>query len=102
MAARMKTTMILGLTLPLAVGCVESADESDGRDDTFLTGNKTDAGGVAEGSREAKGVLRVANELSLEALDESPPDGVGLSNRAVDNIAWFRLGDDGLAGTGDD
>jgi len=81
--------------------CVASSDE-DGRDDSFTGDDKADSGGVAEGSRQAKGVLRVANEASLETLRASAPDGVGLSDRTVDNIGDVRLGDDGLPGTADD
>jgi hypothetical protein len=97
------TTTILGFMMIAATGCVATPDEeSDGRDDSFATNGKTDTGNIPEGSRKARGVLRVANELSLEALHERAPDGVGLANRVINNLADFRLGDDGLAGTPDD
>jgi hypothetical protein len=91
----------LTFVLCAVTSCVDSSDE-DGRDDSFTGDDKADSGGVAEGSRQAKGVLRVANEVSLETLRASAPDGVGLSDRTVDNIGDVRLGDDGLPGTADD
>jgi hypothetical protein len=96
----MKTTATLASLVIAVTSCVGSPDE-DGRDDSFNDG-KADSGNVAEGSRQAKGVLRVANEVSLEVLREDPPDGVGLADRAVDNIGDVRLGDDGAPGTADD
>src|SRR5262245_23458463 len=108
MAHRVRKTRCMktaAATLTFAIcaltSCVGSTDE-DGRDDSFTGDDKADSGGVAEGSRQAKGVLRVANEVSLETLRASAPDGVGLSDRTVDNIGDVRLGDDGLPGTADD
>jgi hypothetical protein len=96
----MKTTATLASALFIMTGCVGGPTE-DGRDDSFGD-DKADSGKVAEGSRQAKGVLRVANEVSLEVLREDPPDGVGLADRPVDNIGDVRLGDDGTPGTADD
>ncbi|HTL36042.1 MAG TPA: hypothetical protein VL326_23085 [Kofleriaceae bacterium] len=55
---------------------------SDGRDDSFLAGGKTDSG-ISEGSPEAVGVLAVVNGLSEDQLR----DDVGLSDSAATNIA---------------
>jgi hypothetical protein len=83
------------------LGCT-AAEPEDGRDDAFLSDGKSDSGGVQEGSPEALGILAVANTVSDEILRERPPDGVGLGDRAVDNLIYIRLGDDGLPGTADD
>ena len=61
-----------------------------GRDDAALR--------FAEGGEEAALVLRAANTLSFEVLD----DDVGLDVRAADNIVWVRSGDDRVDGTDDD
>jgi hypothetical protein len=84
------------LTLTLAAGCT-SAVEEDGRDDSFIIGGKADSAGIEEGTPEALGVLDVANTASIEELENLP-----LSSRAVDNVMYFRLGDDGRPGTDDD
>jgi len=63
------------------VACV-AAPASDGRDDSFLAGGKTDSG-INEGSPDAEGVLAVANSLSEDQLR----DDVGLSDTAAKNIA---------------
>lgn len=80
---------VLFLTIPFAVACTEDASE-DGRDDDFVSDGKSDVGGISEGSPQARGVLRVANELSLGRLI----DEVGLSVRAAENVVAVRLGDD--------
>jgi hypothetical protein len=69
------------LCLVLGAACA-SSPPSDGRDDTFLAGGKTDSG-ISEGSPEAAGVLAVVNSLSEDQLR----DDVGLSDRAASHIA---------------
>lgn len=94
-------SLVAATLVLMAPGC--SSVKEDGRDDSFLGGGgKGDTGGIAEGTYEAQLVLGVANTASLEVLGESPPEGVGLSQRTVDNIGNVRLGDDGLPGTADD
>ena len=91
------------LTLVMSISaCATAPSDEDSRDDSFLASGKADTGGVIEGSPEAVGVLRVANEVSLELLVEARPDGVGLTQRVADNIGAIRLGDDGVPGTEDD
>ncbi len=102
MASRL---LIFTLGLALFAGCAAmEADLIDGENDSFLGGTgKADANGIEEGSHEARGVLRVANEASVEVLDNSPRQGgVGLDRRAAENIVAYRLGDDGIGGTSDD
>jgi len=67
----------------LAVGCVDTGEPEDGRDDSFLVDGKADTGGIDEGSPEAAGVLAVANGLTKTKLH----DDVGLSTSAATNIA---------------
>ena len=81
------------LVTTLMLGC-GSQEREDNRDDSFLS--------IEERSVEAIGVLVVANTVGDEALRDNPPDGVGLSERGVDNLIYLRLGDDGLPGTEDD
>jgi len=64
----------------LLVAC--AAPPSDGRDDSFLAGGKTDSG-ISEGSPEAAGVLAVVNSLNEDQLR----DDVGLSDQAASHIA---------------
>jgi len=93
--------IVLAGYMVVMMGCVHER-EGDGRDDAFIGAGKADTGGVGDGSREAAGVLRVANEISVETLRAAPPDGVGLISEAANNISYFRLGDDGVPGTFDD
>jgi hypothetical protein len=80
-------------------GCAISADsDEDGEDDAFGVSGKDDSGAIAEGSPEAIGVLRVANELTLAMLRTD----VKLTSTAAKNIDAFRNGADKTAGTGDD
>jgi hypothetical protein len=68
----------------MAVGCsAERLDIEDGVADSLP--GKAD-GGIAEGSADACRVLTVANEVSLDVLD----DDVGLSRRAASNIVAGR------------
>lgn len=94
---------MLGLALGGALGCGEVdepiVDEAgDEAGDSFLVDGKADSAGVVDGSGEACGVLRLASEATQEILD----DDVGLDRRAAANIAAWRLGADGQAGTSDD
>jgi 5'-nucleotidase len=85
----------------LALGftwCEAGDEQGDGPDDDFLVDGKSDVSGIEEASSEACGVLRVANELSRQVLD----DDVRLDRRAATNIDTYRLGPDSLAGTRDD
>jgi hypothetical protein len=54
--------------------------------------------GVTEGSADACGILRVANEYSLKSLD----DTVKLDSRAATGIIMSRAGVDGVLATADD
>jgi len=80
----------------LLVGC--AAPDGDGRDDSFTEPGKLDTGGVEDGGKAARGVLRVANESSRALLE----DEVGLSADAAKGIVAYRLGDDEQSGTVDD
>ncbi len=53
-----------------------------------------------EGTPTAFGMLRVANELGMSALDGE--DEVGLDERAARSILAYRAGNDGYIGTADD
>lgn len=55
-------------------------------------------GGIAENTREARGVLVAANQLGFDLLT----DGAHLSERAAENLVAYRLGDDGVAPSADD
>jgi hypothetical protein len=86
------------LAIVLLIGCNNAPAPDDGRDDSFLSSGKADTGGIVDGTPEALGVLRVANELSTDDLIHQ----AGLGVRAAENIGAYKLGDDGLAGTADD
>lgn len=66
--------------------------------DKMNTGNGVFVEGIEEESTEAKAVLALANEATLEQLD----DPVGLDSRAAKAIAEARNGADGQRGTSDD
>ena len=94
---------LFAMLLLMLPACEPEPPRVDGPDDDFLgPDGKTDTGGIEDGTAEACGVLRIANEASFETLDGSPPDGVGLDRRAAENIVAFRQGDDGVEGTEDD
>lgn len=84
------------LSIVPVAACTGSEAVEDSRDGTFA--GKADDFGISESSPEARGVLRVANELSRTALS----DDVGLAKLAVDGIIAFRVGDDDELGTEDD
>lgn len=96
--------LIFTLGLASFTGCAAvDPDLVDGEHDAFVSEGKADSNGIEDGSPEARGVLRVANEASLEVLDNSTRQGgVGLDRRAAENIVAYRVGDDGIAGTSDD
>jgi hypothetical protein len=88
-------------TSALAIGlaaCTTAGVDEDGADDTFVQQGKADGGGISDGSPEALGVLRVANESSLSTLRSD----VGLSSRTAKNIVAYRAGSDHVLGTADD
>ncbi len=93
------------LACSTVVGCGSEAepDESaDAADAPFARG-KADGSVPDEGSVLALAVLRVANELSYEELDDSTSDGgVGLDRRAAQGIVERRAGLDGSEPTADD
>lgn len=77
--------VVLGVML-LASACASSPGADGEEDDDAVAGGKGDAARVAEGSAQAAGILRVANELAREALG----DEVGLDARAADGIVAAR------------
>ncbi|MCC6621833.1 MAG: hypothetical protein IT385_11295 [Deltaproteobacteria bacterium] len=83
------STLVLSM---LALGaCADEADDAplDPIDDAFLgEGGKADDFSIVEGSPEAIGVLRVANELSQTKL--AGKSGVGLGTTAAKNIVKAR------------
>ncbi len=92
----MKRLGLGSLVFVLLAGCSTAAQLEE---DTDSSG-QADTGGIAEGTAEAKGVLRVASDLSLADLLSA--SGAGLTTKAAENIDAYRLGDDGARGTGDD
>lgn len=77
-------TLVAGL-----VGCAQQLDATeDGENDTFT--GKSDAFGVGEGSPEARGVLRLVNEASIDLLEGE----VGLGKRPATGIVDHRHGGD--------
>ncbi|MGE5185303.1 MAG: hypothetical protein ACM31C_24710 [Acidobacteriota bacterium] len=71
--------------LALLASCAVNSEPEDGANDTFLSDGKAD-GGIQEGSPEAAGVLRVANEVDYATLHGT----VKLSSRAAHNIVAAR------------
>jgi hypothetical protein len=89
--------MIKLAVLAALASCAVNADPEDGPDDTFVTDGKAD-GGIADGSPEAAGVLRVANTLDYTTLH----DQVKLGAKTARSLLSARNGADGIAGTADD
>jgi hypothetical protein len=78
-------------------GSPYESGEGVGADDEFLTG------GIQENTREARGVLAVANQVSLDLLVAAPEaGGVGVDERAADNLVAYRVGDDAVVPSEDD
>ncbi len=73
--------------------CASGPEPEDGANESF--GGKADTYGVAEGSPQAAGVLKVANDLH-ELVH------VGIANSAREQIVGHVLGADAAAGTSDD
>ncbi len=94
---------LASILLCAVAGCDTPADVEDAvadpRDDSFAAGGKAD-GALADDSVAARSVLALVNVASLETLDAST--AVGLHSRAAEGIYETRVGDDGVAGTGDD
>jgi hypothetical protein len=90
----MKRTIFVTL---LSLSACATTGDADGADDAFLSGGKSDSG-ISEGSPDAVGVLRVANELTRDQLDND----VGLASTAANAIDAYRRGADGTAATSDD
>lgn len=89
----MKTTVIVSALLALA-SCATDDGGEDGIDD--VAGGKADGFGVSPA--EARGILRVANEVSAADL----VDKAGVASRAATGIEAHRLGADHAAATADD
>jgi hypothetical protein len=81
-----------------AFGCAASeAGIEDTEDARAVTAGKSD-GGIAEGSAEAIGILRAANESSRSIFINK----MHLSTRVADVLLAYRVGDDEQVGTADD
>lgn len=96
----MRRPQVLTATVPIAialVACVPPDDDEDAADDDFLVDGKAD-GGIGEGSPEAIGVLRVANESSRGVFRHE----VRLGERSIDGLIAHRAGPDAIDGTIDD
>jgi hypothetical protein len=94
----MRNHIWFGVVLAVLAACGTTNIAEDGENDSFSGGGKADGGGIAEGTPEAIGVLRVANDASLATLKS----GVGLTKRTASNIIGFRAGADATLGTSDD
>jgi hypothetical protein len=86
---RLQSLLLIATTLSITA-CADGTDTpADPADDSFLSAEgKTDDFAIAEGSLEAEGVLRVANELTRSKLSAS--SGVGLGDRVAKNIVAAR------------
>jgi hypothetical protein len=94
----MRNHIWFGLVLAGLVACGTTNAAEDGENDSFTGGGKADGGGIADGTPEAIGVLRVANGSSLATLKSR----VGLTKRTASHIISFRAGADATLGTSDD
>ncbi len=98
----MRISTLAVLALPLALFACDSGAADPGADPidaAFYEEGKAD-GAIAEGSPEARGVLRVANESSQTTLADKRQ--VGLGSRTAGEIIKARKGRDGKLGTADD
>lgn len=85
-------------SLTFAGACIDDdALDEDGIDEPFLADGKSDTGGIAEGSPDARAVLHVASERSEAELRAH-----GVAKRAAQSIVAARAGDDERVGTADD
>lgn len=90
---------LMGIVPACATPRADIAAIEDGESDGFVHADeKTDTTGIEEGSPEARGVLRVANTVEEDVLLEE----IGLSERVVDNMVRYKLGDDERVGGDDD
>lgn len=99
---RLLPLLLVG-AIALAFGCESEAEDDldERRDDensTFVSDGKTDSNGVEDRSWEASCVLNVANQATLDMLD----DDMSLWSVAAKNIVGGRAGPDGEDGTSDD
>lgn len=98
----MRAPLPWALVAIATLGC-DSGESLDGgadpADAAFLEEGKAD-GAIAEGSPQAIGALRVANEATKDVLSKS--SGVGLGTRTTDEVLKVRNGKDKKAGTADD
>ncbi len=87
--------MVAALVL---VACGAPEDGAGSESDLLGALAQDATGGIAEGTAEAKAVLRVANEATADQLKGQ----ARLDPRAADGVVAYRLGDDGQVGTADD
>lgn len=90
---RLESRVVFSLSAALLAAC--TTDEADGVDEPFATDGKADS---ALSERHQAAVLRAANQVSLDVLD----DEIGLSKTAARNIVDWRNGADLLPNTDDD
>ncbi len=92
MATPFRRTLTAFFALPALSACADVPIDdtpADPADAAFLTADgKADEAGRVEGSPEARGILRVANELSQQKLGAST--GVGLGTRVAKNLVKAR------------
>lgn len=101
LATFLQTTTLTGLLWALS-GCGPATAELAEGPDELVTdeASLTSYPGLTEGSPEALGVLRVANESSLATLASS--QGVGIPSRTAKSMVAVRSGPDGQEPTADD
>jgi hypothetical protein len=80
------------------VSCVDVDNDENAVDWESPDGGKADVFGIAEGSPEARGILRLVNEADYKTLR----NGVQIAHRAAKSIIEKRKGPDGIAGNTDD
>jgi hypothetical protein len=91
-------SLALLATVAGSAGCMDSGEEEDGIDDSFVGDGKSDAFGIAEGSPEALGVLAIVRNATREQLDNDAM----LSSNTAKAIVNHRQGGDRVDGTDDD
>lgn len=93
---RKAAVLSVGCVVLCSLGCgLSPSDESS---DGALGGSDARAAGLADGTAESCGVLRLASEATLDTLDVT----ARLDRRAAQSIVGYRLGPDAAAGTDDD
>ena len=93
---RMKLKLILALSL-LATACVDEAADDPIDESFFDDESKADAFGIQDGTPDALGVLKLANQATRSTLQS-----VGLTKQAIDQMLLRRDGADKASGTVDD